>query len=522
LKHTLKWIKSEEIYSQNLLIQHNLAIKTGAVSSESNFLNYNPLIGSNILIRQRDQALQHFYKPFLSGNLYRRPSGPGAGLLTLLILIILALPCDVQAQNSLDRISVATRSDGLGYVLRMHFVSAPDSFVVLQPHAEMIQLAVYKNGIQHNQVQFPDAGEVITRYELIPIPGGIALNLHLAPERYYLANAYPDANRRHLLVGLTRSTRGDIDRISDGLSVIDWQRFGVQDSQLRSSSTPQNTMDESGVAPTTVSQAQNDDRNGNTGTEVDTEPILSAVSNQNNSNGRRLRTVVIDAGHGGHDPGAVGQRGTREKDVALAVAKKLGDYINEYLPEVNVVFTRTTDVFLDLHERGSIANRAQGDLFVSVHANASTSRQAYGAEIFFLGVARSQSALEVMKRENSVILLEDPTTRTRELSEEELILYELTNVGYMATSQRIAEKMDHQFSQRAGRRSRGVKQGGFIVLFQASMPAVLVEIGFISNPQEEQYMRSERGQAILASAMFRAIRDYKVSLESADGLQAGE
>ena len=354
------------------------------------------------------------------------------------------------------------------------------------------------------------------------------MNMHLAPDQYFLANAYPDANQRHLLVGLTRSSSSNIARLTQGMAVIDWHLFNRRDGNSSPDGNAETSTEESSslhieTTPATTEITSADTLSGSgDSARNDFDQVFSPVSHQSNSNNRRLRTVVIDAGHGGHDPGAVGPRGTREKDIALAVAKKLGEYINEYLPDVNVVFTRTTDVFLDLHERGSIANRAQGDLFVSIHANAATSRQAYGAEIFFLGVARSQSALEVMKRENSVILLEDPATRTRELSEEELILYELTNVGYMATSQRIAEKMDYQFSQRAGRRSRGVKQGGFIVLFQASMPAVLVEIGFISNPQEEQYLRSERGQAILASAMFRAIRDYKVSLEAPEGLQAGE
>jgi N-acetylmuramoyl-L-alanine amidase len=169
---------------------------------------------------------------------------------------------------------------------------------------------------------------------------------------------------------------------------------------------------------------------------------------------------------------------------------------------------------VDLYERGRIANRAQGDLFVSIHANAARNRQAYGAEVYFLGVAKTEEALEVMKRENSVILLEDPSSRSRELTDEELIEYELTNIGYMSSSQRLAELMDRQFSERAGRRTRGVKQAGFIVLFQASMPAVLVELGFISNAQEERYLASESGQAILASAMFRAIRDYKEQLEN--------
>ena len=223
---------------------------------------------------------------------------------------------------------------------------------------------------------------------------------------------------------------------------------------------------------------------------------------------------MLDAGHGGRDPGAVGLNRTREKDIALLVAKKLGAYINEFLPDVKVVFTREDDTFIDLYERGRIANRAQGDLFVSIHTNAATNRQAYGAEVFFLGVAKTEEALEVMKRENSVIRLEDPSSRSRELTDEELIEYELTNIGYMSSSQRLAELLDKQFAERAGRRTRGVKQAGFIVLFQASMPSILVELGFISNPTEERYLASESGQSILASAMFRAIRDYKEQIEN--------
>jgi len=407
-----------------------------------------------------------------------------------ILLLLVTLPA--LAQNVLPRVSVATRGDGLGYVLRMHFTSAPDSFKVFQPSADLIQITTYKSGIETESIQLPPQGDIIQAVTPVAFRGGSGFNIQLSEGHFFIARAYPDANGRHLLVGLTAASQRDIAILTEGMQPIVWR-------------LPADTASES------TREYENQSATGTIQT-VDLTPLTQETTSRD-FNGRRLRTVVIDAGHGGHDPGAVGLGGTREKDIVLSVALKLGEYINEFLPDVNVVYTRTDDTFIDLHERGRIANRAQGDLFISIHANGATSRNAYGAEFFFLGVARTQSALEVMKRENSVIALEDPATRTRELTEEELILYELTNVGYMTTSQRLAEKMDHQFTQRAGRRSRGVKQGGFIVLFQASMPAVLVELGFISNRQEEQYMRSERGQAILASALFRAIRDYKVALE---------
>ncbi|MCH8524018.1 MAG: N-acetylmuramoyl-L-alanine amidase [Balneolales bacterium] len=414
-----------------------------------------------------------------------------------MLLLLVAVP--VMAQNVLPRVSVATRSDGLGYVLRMHFTSAPDSFKVFQPSADLIQVTTYTSGIQTDAIQMPPQGDVIQTITPIPFSAGTGFNIQLAEGHNFIARGYPDANGRHLLVGLTTASARDVATLTEGMQPLVW-------SLPAETTASEEETEANGADADFLGSSLGD-------TFLDETPPASPSALSRDFNGRRLRTVVIDAGHGGHDPGAVGPAGTREKDIALAVAKRLGAYINEFLPDVNVIYTRTDDTFVDLHERGRIANRAQGDLFISLHTNGSTSRSAYGAEFFFLGVARTQSALEVMKRENSVIALEDPATRTRELTEEELILYELTNVGYMTTSQRLAEKMDHQFTQRAGRRSRGVKQGGFIVLFQASMPAVLVELGFITNPQEEQYMRSERGQAILASALFRAIRDYKVALE---------
>jgi N-acetylmuramoyl-L-alanine amidase len=420
----------------------------------------------------------------------------------------LIVPLVATAQNVLPRVSIAERSDGLGFVIRYHFTSAPDSFNVFQPSADLIQVAVYKKGVQLSAVNLPAAGTTIRGFNFTEIPGGFGTDIRLSGNRVFLANAYPDANQRHLLIGLTEISRRELDILTADQPVIDW--FSVHRAPVVALPTDppgSSQPDIQSVQPDTIPLLT--DRDARTDTAAAPFPLVhSRVSQQS-----RLRTIILDAGHGGHDPGSIGLGKTREKDVTLSVVKKIGAYLNEHMPEINVVYTRTTDAFIPLEERGSIANRARGDLFISVHTNAARNRQAYGAEVFFLGIARTESALEVMKRENSVILLEDPGSRSSELSEEELILYELNNIGYMSASQRLAELVDRQFADRAGRRSRGVKQAGFIVLYHASMPAILVELGFVSNPTEEKYLMSDSGQNILASAIFRAIREYKELIE---------
>nr|WP_286670584.1 N-acetylmuramoyl-L-alanine amidase [Fodinibius salsisoli] len=226
----------------------------------------------------------------------------------------------------------------------------------------------------------------------------------------------------------------------------------------------------------------------------------------------KFDVVVLDPGHGGHDPGTIGHGGIQEKDIVLDIAKKVGDYIKSNMPGVKVVYTRDDDTFIELEERGSIANRHEGDLFVSIHCNAAHSRRAYGSEVYFLGLERSKTALEVMKRENKVVRANDDVEQ-KQLSQEDLLIYELANSGYISTSERIAGMLEHQFDDRAQRHSRGVKQARFVVLYHASMPAVLVETGFISNPDEGRYLSTEYGQNIISSAIFRAIRDYKEKTE---------
>ncbi len=424
------------------------------------------------------------------------------------ILVFIFLQAGISvAQNVLPRISVATRADGLGHVFRLHFESMPDSFKVFQPSPDLIQVAIFKKGINISSTSTPPPGQTVKSYNLTSFGSGFGLDIHLNENQYFLARAYPDANGRHLLLGLTQVGAREIRVLTEDLSPIDWRKLSPD--YRPAEPEKDDIITDSLYIPTLPDVA---DSIITPPIVVDTPTTPTPLFPSNNED-FRLRTLVIDAGHGGRDPGAVGPNRTREKDITLAVALKLGEYVNEHLPDVNVVYTRKDDTFIELQERGRIANRARGDLFVSIHTNSSTNRQPFGTEVYFLGVARTQEALEVMKRENSVISLEDPRTRTRELTNEELILYELTNIGYMSTSQRLAEKLDRQFADRAGRRSRGVKQAGFLVLYHASMPAILVELGFISNVQEERYMASEQGQAILASAIFRAIRDYKESLE---------
>ena len=228
--------------------------------------------------------------------------------------------------------------------------------------------------------------------------------------------------------------------------------------------------------------------------------------------GARIRTVVIDPGHGGRDSGAIG-RHSKEKDITLAIGLRVGEYIREYLPEVEVIFTRETDVFVPLHERAQIANENNADLFISIHCNSAGSRTAIGTETFVMGLHRNQANLEVARRENKAILYEDDYLETYDgfdpNSPEASIIFTLYQNAHLEQSLQIASHIQKQFRDRARRIDRGVKQAGFLVLYNLTMPGVLVEAGFLSNPREEEYLMSETGQAHIASAIYRAFRNYK-------------
>lgn len=227
-----------------------------------------------------------------------------------------------------------------------------------------------------------------------------------------------------------------------------------------------------------------------------------------------LRTVVIDAGHGGKDPGTQGSR-SREKDVTLAVALKLGGYIQAEYPNVKVIFTRDSDVFIPLNRRSEIANKAGADLFISIHCNSAPSPVAVGAETFVMGLNVTKSNLEVAQRENAVITYEDDYTTKYEgydpKSPESFIIFSLMQNVFLSQSLEFAGLVQDEFETRAKRINRGVKQERFLVLYKGGMPSVLIELGFLSHPKEEAYLLSETGQAHMASAIFRAFKRYKKS-----------
>jgi len=229
----------------------------------------------------------------------------------------------------------------------------------------------------------------------------------------------------------------------------------------------------------------------------------------------RLRTVVLDAGHGGKDRGCAGAS-AREADVALAIIKSLGRQIEDSMPDVKVIYTRKTDVFVELDERAAIANRAHADLFISVHCNAGP-RQGHGTEVWTMGLHKTAANLGVAQRENAVILQED-NYQSRyggfdPQSPQSHILFSLFQSAYVTNSLRFAQRIDRQFRTHAQRSSRGVKQAGFIVLWKSTMPSVLIELGFLTNPPEEKFLSDKTHQTQMATAIFRAFREYKNELE---------
>ncbi len=230
----------------------------------------------------------------------------------------------------------------------------------------------------------------------------------------------------------------------------------------------------------------------------------------------RAFTIVIDAGHGGRDAGALGFT-SKEKNVVLSVALELGRLLEQNMKDAKVVYTRKTDVFVELDERARIANRNKADLFISIHANSTAAgrkgTQAQGTETFTLGMHVAAANLAVAKRENSVITLESNYEERYEgfdpKSSESYIIFELMQDQYMKQSVHFADLVQNQFVKHAGRRNKGVKQAGFLVLKNVSMPAALVELGFINNRQEEKYMNSKNGQAALAKSIYNAVKKYR-------------
>ncbi|UTW62744.1 N-acetylmuramoyl-L-alanine amidase [bacterium SCSIO 12741] len=230
-----------------------------------------------------------------------------------------------------------------------------------------------------------------------------------------------------------------------------------------------------------------------------------------------LKKVVIDAGHGGKDPGSIGVDGIKEKDIVLDIALRVGRAIKANHPDVKLVFTRETDVFIELTNRANIANKHNADLFISIHADAAVNKSAYGTETFALGLHKEAANLDIVKRENKVILMEDNYESNYEgfdpKSMEFNIFSGLVSQANLDQSLRFASKVQEQFKS-AGRRDRGVKQAGFVVLYKTTMPSVLVETGFITNTKEGRFLNQEDNRVLISNCIYNAFKAYKKDVDS--------
>ena len=246
--------------------------------------------------------------------------------------------------------------------------------------------------------------------------------------------------------------------------------------------------------------------------------ISTASAEEGAQNSIKIKTVVLDAGHGGKDTGAISKNGViKEKDITLSVALKLGKMINSNYPDVKVVYTRKRDEYIELSKRAEIANRNKADLFISIHVNSQKGTTATGTETFVMGTHKSSSNFEICKLENSVIVLEEDYQSKYEgfdpNSPESYIIFSLLQNTHLEQSLKFAALIQDNFKLGPIKVNRGVKQGGLLVLWKTTMPAVLTEIGFISNPAESNQLRRDAVQSQIAARIFNAFAKYKTDYE---------
>jgi N-acetylmuramoyl-L-alanine amidase len=247
--------------------------------------------------------------------------------------------------------------------------------------------------------------------------------------------------------------------------------------------------------------------------------LLPAAGVKPHATGDKLRTIVIDAGHGGQDPGCNGAGEIDEKSVTLAIALKLGKMLEDSLKDVKVVYTRKTDKFIELWERPNLANKENADLFVSIHCNANNNTGAAGSETYFMGLHKTAGNLDVSKRENAVITYEEDYETNERYggfdpnSPESHIIFTMLQSAFMQQSLKFSQLVEDNTSKVSNIKSRGVKQAGFLVLWQTSMPSVLVETGFLTNAADRAILKSEKGQNTIANGILSAIKVYKKDLE---------
>ncbi|MCS7154613.1 MAG: N-acetylmuramoyl-L-alanine amidase [Bacteroidetes bacterium] len=365
------------------------------------------------------------------------------------------------AQPTLLReITVVPRKDGQGYVVRFHTNRLPREYSWQMGPAGHIRILLPQVRLARFSPPAAPIGPVRS-IRLHKQGSTLRVELALDPTLPVRPALYPDAERPHLLLGLT-------------LTTPEAPAPTAQHSAPSAAPTPQGEVSKSRWS---------------------------------------LDVVAIDPGHGGHDAGAV-YHGVREKDITLGIAERLGRMLEQELG-LRVVHTRTDDRFVDLYRRGQIANEAGAKLFISIHANVSpSSRHTRGTETYFMGLHKTEEARRVMERENAVIRLEADPERYRDFTEEQLIIHTLAQSAFLREAERLAELVEKAFAAQ-GRPSRGVKQAGFVVLWRPSMPSILVEVGFLSNPEEARWLASSEGQESVARAIFRAVAQYKLRYERA-------
>ena len=246
---------------------------------------------------------------------------------------------------------------------------------------------------------------------------------------------------------------------------------------------------------------------------------IIASSTPLNQHLHSIKVVVIDAGHGGKDPGCRGHEGSHEKEITLAISKKLGQMIKDSFPSIKIVYTRETDRFIPLWQRAEIANQNKADLFVSIHCNAHTNKNLHGSETYVMGLHKSQGNLAVSKRENGSLKLEGDYGKSGHYgdfdpnSPEAHIILSLYQNAFLESSIGLARKVQDEVKTRGKLADLGVKQAGFVVLWKTTMPSILIETGYLSNPSNEKYLKSENGQTESATNIFEAIKTYKEKLE---------
>ena len=403
----------------------------------------------------------------------------------------------LHAVPQVERVSLTERSDGKGYVVRFHTDGPVAAYSEPRMLADgQLEVILFNTRLASDHMRDDAAGPVV-RYSGEEEEGHLFFRFTLDTRQPVHASAYRDGGSDDILVGLAYASgqiasRREADR--------DIRQIPVRSVSLLA----------------TPSTDQLPAIGGGT-TGLTREAVLPSSEPAPAGGHWLLDTVVIDAGHGGKDPGAKGH-GLIEKDITLAVSLKLGAYLEERLG-VNVEYTRQDDRFIELKDRGRIANERGGKLFISIHANWAGNAAASGAETFFIGLHKTDAARSTMERENEVVKMESSQREYEDMTEEALIRMALTQSAYMQQSQELAVLIQDQFEKRVKRKNRGVKQAGFYVLWGASMPAVLVELGFLSNRSEAAFLATERGQDYLASAIFRAVRAYKDQYDKGLGSQ---